>query len=108
MKQVYTSASIIDAQIVHDHLQAAGFEVTITGQVLAGAVGELPANVSPIVQVIDNGQYLPARALVEELTQDLLNSIEGENWQCPRCKETLEANFGQCWNCGYEKGSNDI
>lgn len=26
-------------------------------------------------------------------------------WQCPGCRERIEANFSECWSCGYVRGS---
>ncbi len=103
MKQVYSAATIVDAQIILDHLQAAGFKVKLSGQVLVGALGELPADISPSVWVLDNQDYLSARALVEELCMDLVNNNGTEQWSCQNCGENLDANFGQCWNCGQER-----
>ena len=42
---VYQAASPIQAQIIRSRLEAEGIPVHVKGDMLAGAVGELPANV---------------------------------------------------------------
>ncbi|PIP81119.1 MAG: hypothetical protein COW84_01605 [Gammaproteobacteria bacterium CG22_combo_CG10-13_8_21_14_all_40_8] len=103
MITVYSAGTAIDAQIVFDHLEAAGFDVMISGSALAGAVGELPANLSPSIQLLNDEDYLQARALVEELEIDLNHVNTDSDWICANCGESLAANFGQCWNCGTER-----
>jgi len=99
MKTVYMAASALDAQLIHDQLQDVGIEVFIAGLALSGAVGELPANLGPEVRVLNDDDYLKARALVEEITQQN-NSSDITQRVCKNCGEVIEAGFNQCWKCG--------
>ncbi len=101
MRIVYTAASVIDAQLVLDKLHSAGIESIMTGQQLVGAIGELPANLGPAVQIIDNEDFLLARSIIEDYEECLQES--GENWICENCSEPQQGNFHQCWNCGKMK-----
>jgi hypothetical protein len=31
--------------------------------------------------------------------------MEMSDWQCPECGERQEAQFAECWKCGYLRGS---
>jgi ribosomal protein S27AE len=99
MKTVYISESALDAQFVYDHLEENGFKVFIAGLALSGAVGELPVNMGPEVKVLDDSDYLSARAMVEEYLESRNNLIE-KHLNCPKCGEAIELGFNQCWKCG--------
>lgn len=67
---------------------------------LAGGAGELPfIDVIPELWVpVDD--YRQALGVVQSLSA---KDTEGDvrPWQCPRCHERIEAQFVQCWQCGY-------
>ncbi len=106
MRTVYTAASLIDAQLVLDRLQAADIDAVMAGQQLVGALGDLPANLGPTVNVLNNEQYLLARSVVEDYLQSI-STVE-KNWICDNCGEPQEGNFQQCWKCGRLRNSADI
>lgn len=61
-----------------------------------------------ILEPLAESQSEPTR---DELMEPALNSDEAEPdvawnptpWQCPNCKESIEANFDACWNCGTNR-----
>jgi hypothetical protein len=71
----------------------------IKNELLSGAAGELPPiECWPELWITHDDQYTRARELVEAtLDADAHN---GQSWQCPHCRELLEGQFAQCWNCG--------
>jgi len=106
MKTVYNAQTIIDAQLILDHLKSRQLDVMMTGYQLTGGIGELPANISPSVVVLNDEDYLLARSLVESFTKTLQG--DQKQWRCDQCGELQEGNFNQCWHCGYVKQSNDL
>ena len=99
MKTVYVAGSALDAQIVYDHLHESGFKVFIAGLALSGAVGELPVNMGPEVKVLEDSDYLSARAMVEDYLESRKNPVS-KHTNCIKCGEEIEVGFNQCWKCG--------
>ena len=50
-----------------------------------------------------------ARELLDEMEKEALKSAEESTpawgWTCPSCREQLEGQFSECWNCGTERRS---
>jgi hypothetical protein len=100
MQPLYTARDRIEAQLVHDHLDRHLIRTTILGDYLAGAFGELPADLSPSVWLIDDEDLGRARDLIDRfLAEQTASPNDGEPWHCPSCGETVEADFDLCWNC---------
>ncbi len=58
MKKLYEAADRIEAQMLRDALSSAGVEAVILGDYLAGAAGELPANIWPAVWVVTDSDFV--------------------------------------------------
>lgn len=97
MQRVYTAENLFDAQLVRDRLAHDGITATVHGTLLAGAVGELPADTRPSVWIEDDDQYERARQLVTDFEQ---NPPQGPAWTCPACHEENGPAFETCWHCG--------
>lgn len=101
MKRVYQSSDYYSAQLVKSHLQDNDIEATVTGELLLGAIGEIPANSYPSVWVTDDQDYERARQLIEEFELGKSGlQADDVSWTCPQCGERIEPQFNQCWNCG--------
>lgn len=100
MKRVYTGENVFDAQLVRDRLDEAGIAAAVHGTMLAGAVGELPADTRPSVWIEDADLYERARQIVEAFEQA---STGGADWTCA-CGEVNGTAFEVCWHCGTERG----
>ena len=99
MLKLYEAADRIEAQVLQDYLRDAGVETAILGDYLAGAAGELPANIYPEVWILDAGDMEKARDLVREFTKGAAPREQNGDWRCLTCGETVEAGFEICWNC---------
>lgn len=100
MKRVYQSADFYSAQLIKSYLEDNGIEANVTGEMLIGAIGEIPANSYPSVWVLNSEDYDRAKQLIEQY-ENKVNSQSGQSyWTCPQCQETIEDQFSQCWNCG--------
>lgn len=97
MIRVYEAENIIDAQLALDELRAGGLDALIKGQHLMGGAGELPLNgvVSVWITVAQHEQR--ALDLIKEYEAG--KKVQQPDQICPSCSETIEGNFGRCWNC---------
>lgn len=99
MKRVYNAENAFDAQLVRDHLEERGIPAVVHGNMLTGAIGELPMDTRPTVWIEDPDLYQRARDLIAQYEQ---TSAGGATWSCPHCGETNEPTFEICWYCAHE------
>lgn len=97
-RKVYIAADPINAEIVKDFLDGHGIEAEVHGCYLWGGMGQLPADVYPTVWVSDASDHDEARRLIERFEAG--DTRRGRPWQCPQCRERLDAQFDACWRCG--------
>lgn len=100
LARLVSSFDIIYLSQVENLLGQLGIPVEKRNFLIAGGAGELPfIDVIPElwVPVDDYGQAL---VVVQSLST---KGTEGDDlpWQCPRCHERIEAQYVQCWKCGY-------
>ena len=103
MLKIYSSQGTMMAYHVKNLLEQSDIRCAIRGEELSGAAG----GVAPIdawieVWILDERQHEEAREIVDTVIQDL--SETAESWKCPKCGETIEGSFSQCWQCGTECG----
>jgi len=104
MKQVYIAEDNITAQMMMDYLASRHIKSIIKGELLLGAVGEIPANTFPTVWIIYDEDYEQALQLVKIYEGGLSNEQLFNNvWRCEICGELIDAQFTQCWKCGEER-----
>ena len=99
MKRVYNAENIFDAQLLCDWLEQEGIAAKVHGQMLAGAVGELPADTRPSVWIEDAALHERARQIVRAFEQ---NHAGGADWTCRQCGEINGPAFETCWQCGHD------
>ena len=100
MRKVYQSANLIDAHLVSARLTAAGVDNLVRGDLLTGAMGELPVDATPTIWVSDEAEAMRALQLIRDWDRD---DRQGRpDWRCPRCGEVQSASFERCWHCGTE------
>lgn len=101
MKRVYQSTDYYSAQLIKSYLEDNGIDANVSGELLIGAIGEIPANSYPSVWVIDEDDFDRAKALIAKYEESMAKPLqENTNWLCPHCGEKMELQFTQCWNCG--------
>jgi hypothetical protein len=101
MRRLYEARDRIEAQFLLDFLDRHLIAATVLGDFLAGAAGELPANVYPAVWVLDDEDLPRARELLDRFLQE--GAASSAAWICPACGESVEAGFDLCWNCGHPR-----
>ena len=80
-------------------LEMNGIEAEVRGEYRAGAVGEIPLpDAWPELCVLNPDDRERAKGLVADALGPATSELP--EWRCPDCNETVEGQFGQCWNCG--------
>jgi Putative prokaryotic signal transducing protein len=103
MKKVFTAPNGTEAHFVRGLLEAAGLVVTVRGEDLWGASGELPfVDVWPTIWVLDDTREAEARAVIEQYEATKDAPAAGEPWRCV-CGQDVEPQFTTCWSCGAER-----
>ena len=97
MKKVYSSALLTIVENVKNVLELNEIRCVLKNQYLSAALGDIPPiECWPQLWVADED--------VERALQIIDLSVDKESpqgkWVCPKCKEKLEAQFTECWNCG--------
>jgi hypothetical protein len=104
MKKVFTARNVTEAHFVRDLLEAEGLVVTVRGEDLWGASGELPfVDAWPTIWVLDDAREAEARAVVDQYEATQAAPVTGEPWRCPKCGQDVEPQFTTCWSCGADK-----
>ena len=100
MRKLYEARDRIEAQLVRDFLASRHIPSQVFGDFLAGAAGELPANLFPAVWVMEDRDLARARELLDEFLAGRARRDADPDWRCPTCGERVEGQFEVCWNCG--------
>lgn len=83
-------------------LNAAGIACEVRNTTLSGAIGDIPwLECAPQVWIRDARDEARALALLAELAV----APDAPAWQCAQCQETIEPQFGACWNCGTPRAA---
>ena len=102
MHRLYQARDRIEAQLLHDLLVHNGIAATVLGDYLAGAVGELPADIYPTVWVIEDRDRERAESLLQRHLKQAA-APPAPSWICSGCGEFIDGGFELCWNCGFER-----
>ncbi len=97
MKLFMHCMNLVEAHHRANLLHSAGIRAEVRNTYLAGAVGDIPfIEAGPQIWIDDRENEQLARAILDEAGQPTTQS----SWHCESCGETIEGQFGQCWNCG--------
>jgi len=82
-------------------LEAEGIRTDLRNAGSAGLAGEVPyTQVYPELWVLDNANEARARAIIKDYQDKSEATPAGPDWTCPKCGESVEGVFAECWNCG--------
>lgn len=102
MKLLRRCDHVLQAAHFANALRAAGIACEVRNTTLSGAIGDIPwLECAPQVWIHDARDETRAVALLAELAIPL----DAPAWQCASCHETIEPQFGECWNCGAVRGA---
>ena len=96
MNKLCSSANYLEANTIRAMLDSEGIEVFLKGEALAGAMGELPMNVTEIEVFVKPEQFAQAERLLNDFKQ---RQVHGNNWLCGECGEENAPAFEICWSC---------
>ncbi|MCC5852494.1 MAG: DUF2007 domain-containing protein [Alkalimonas sp.] len=94
---VYHAASEFEAALMVGLLQTHGIEAWYQGQLLLGALGELPPTDVAVGLWVSPRHHQQALTILEQT-----RTSTGSEWQCG-CGEINAPEFELCWACGKEQ-----
>ena len=100
MKKLHTFslADRAEAGLLKELLEREGVPCLLRNEQLFAALGEIPfLECFPELWVVDDEIWPRARLLLDSWFKSDENTT---SWTCPGCGETLEGQFGACWQCG--------
>ena len=81
-------------------LEAEGIPTELRNAGSAGLAGEVPyTQVYPELWILNNGDESKARAIIRDYREKDAATPPGPNWTCPKCGETVDGIYTECWNC---------
>lgn len=99
MKRVYSSLDRFMVEQLRGALESRGIACMVKNEFLGGAAGELPPTECwPEVWVLEDTDLQAAKRVVSDMLA--AREVAAAPWRCPHCGESLEGQFGVCWNCG--------
>ncbi|MCC5827144.1 DUF2007 domain-containing protein [Alkalimonas sp.] len=98
---VYHAASEFEAALLTGLLHNQRVEARYQGQLLLGAVGELPPTAVEVAIWVRPHQVSQALAIIQSTKQQ-----DGREWCCA-CGENNAPEFELCWACGRDKDESE-
>ncbi|MGJ7093789.1 putative signal transducing protein [Vibrio hannami] len=100
--KIYSAKNPTEAHIVCELLNSEDIFSEVRGDGIFGLKGELPLtdDTDPYVWLCDTSKMDEALSLIESFRQQSSDSLS--NWDCVKCGEENEGQFGACWQCGQE------
>lgn len=103
MHKIFSSLTSVEIHNLKNVLEARGIECEIRGESLRTGLGELPVNECwTELWIVDDSRIDEAKRILSGADHPT-----GAPWNCPQCGESVEAQFGQCWNCQAERREDD-
>ena len=94
---IYKAANSLEAHMLKGALEVSGIEVQLQGEMLAGALGELPANAIEVTMLVKHQQRASAQQILLDYQQQRKPA-----WHCAQCGEHNAGSFEICWQCGQD------
>ena len=100
MVRIHSSFNSAEVHNLRGALQSHGIQCEIRGEFRSPLAGKIPM-VDAMVElwVLEEQEEL-ARRIITRSASD-----QSESWTCGQCGESVDGQFGQCWNCqAYRPG----
>ena len=95
MLKVHSSLTTMEIYNLKNMLESRGIQCEIRGEHLQAGLGELPfTECWTELWIVDDS--------MKEMAERIIEGGEGRqrtSWTCPKCSESVDGEFGQCWNC---------
>ena len=93
MRQVHEAENPFQAHFVKGLLEAKGITAEVRNEDM---IGDYPS-----VWVTADTDFELAQELVSALSHSqAIAETQNDSWCCPKCREQIEAQFAECWQCG--------
>ena len=101
MKRVFCSDDQTAIGIVCGLLSQARIETRVLNESTASVLGSVPFFVAlPEVHVLHDEDEPRARTIIAQFESGVVrDALPNQPWICPRCGETIEGQFTDCWKC---------
>jgi hypothetical protein len=97
MIELYQAQDRVEAQMLKDFLLDEGIETVILNDHLSGAAGGVPANIFPMLWLLERRDLAKAKQLTEQFFNQ--QPVSRQPWCCAVCGERIDAGFEICWKC---------
>ncbi|WP_284191580.1 putative signal transducing protein [Vibrio zhanjiangensis] len=96
--KIYSAPTGPEVHIVCELLKSSNIDCKVLGEGIFGLQGELPCDAStyPYIWLLDASQIGQATKIIEHYEQ---HEQSTSRWQCEKCYEFNEVQFGLCWKC---------
>ncbi|HHF3148739.1 TPA: DUF2007 domain-containing protein [Vibrio diabolicus] len=103
--KIFIAKNPAEAHIVCELLKTEQVYCEVRGEGIFGLKGELPFSddTDPYVWLFDAKQQVKAEGIIQAYRKQS-DGNEYQDWQCPKCHEVNEGQFGACWQCGHQIG----
>ena len=93
--EVFNTA--VEAELARERLEASGIQAFVVKDDAGGTRPELQFSIGVRLMVAEKSMD-SARAILH-------SEVSGstQNWTCPKCQESIEAQFSECWQCGNSR-----
>ncbi len=101
---MHSSQVAVEIHNLKNMLESRGIACEIRGEQLGAARGGLPPTEcwTELWIVEDSMKEMAERIIASGGEQ------QAKPWTCPKCEESVDGEFGQCWNCQAYRLSADI
>jgi hypothetical protein len=97
MRRVFTAATLLEANLVQQMLEAEFIPAVVFNENAHGAAGELPITEAwPEVWIKGDCHYSEARSIIERYETTSCREMRAA---CAQCGESNPINFEMCWHC---------
>ncbi|WP_404341144.1 putative signal transducing protein [Pseudoalteromonas mariniglutinosa] len=93
---IYDAANAMEANIIKGLLMNAGIQCDLQGEILQGALGEIPFDQGAVAVRVYAIKERQAREILVNYQQVQQSTPD---WVCPKCRELNGSTFEFCWSC---------
>ncbi|HBW98557.1 MAG TPA: hypothetical protein DEF74_09595 [Pseudoalteromonas sp.] len=93
---LYKADNTLEANIIKGLLLSVGIECQIQGEMLQGALGEIPFEQTQVSVQVYSIKERHAREILVNYRQVKQSAPD---WVCPNCNEHNGSTFDFCWSC---------
>ncbi|MDQ2045497.1 DUF2007 domain-containing protein [Pseudoalteromonas sp. 20-92] len=97
---IYNAENTLEANILKGLIQTSGIECQIKGEMLQGAMGEIPFDQTQVSVQVYAIKERHARQILVNYQQVKQSAPD---WVCPNCNEHNGSTFDFCWSCETSK-----